>query len=497
MTTGKDSGTLIQSQLIIDGEWRPALAGRTYETRNPANPDEVVGLAARADKQDVDLAVNAAAKAFPAWSGLSFEERASYLRKVAEHIVADEKELKTRIRTFTREHGKVLREATMELTRLGDRFNFCASQAERLASDEVLHGPPFDTLITRQARGVAVLIVPWNWPLSILGAKLPQALIAGNTVVIKPAQRAAMAPCLTMRLMAEVLPPGVLNVITGSSAEIGDALVGHPQVSKINFTGGVETGKHVMRVAADTLKPVTLELGGNDAALVLDDALLDDAAIQRMVLGTFLTTGQVCMAIKRIYVHRSRYDELLSAFMAATDRYVVGNGLNAEVSMGPLNNASQLKIVQTFIEDARQRGADIHELGQIDDEETYNKGYFQRPVVVTGADNSMKIVAEEQFGPAIAIMPFETDEEAIQLANDSEFGLCSSVWTEDRERALSVARRLEAGYTYLNAHGPTAQDNRAPFGGFKHSGIGRNLGYEGIMEFLEPHSISSPTGWLS
>jgi acyl-CoA reductase-like NAD-dependent aldehyde dehydrogenase len=445
----------------------------------------------------VDQAVNAAARAFPSWAALSFQERAAYLQKVAERIVQDPDELQARSRLFTREHGKVLREATMEMTRLGDRFNYCISQADRLATDEVLPGPPFDTLITRQPRGVAALIVPWNWPLSILGAKLPQALIAGNTVVIKPAQRSAMAPCLTMRLMAEVLPPGVLNVITGSSSEIGDALVGHPLVRKVNFTGGVETGKHVMRVAADTLKPVTLELGGNDAALVLDDALLDEAAIQRMVLGTFLTTGQVCMAIKRIYVHQSRYDELLNLFMAATDRYVVGNGLHEGVTMGPLNNASQLKIVQDFIQDARQRGATIHELGQIADEETYQKGFFQRPVVVTGADDRMKIVAEEQFGPAIAIMPFRSDEEAIRFANDSEFGLCSSVWTEDQERALSVARRLEAGYTYLNAHGPTAQDNRAPFGGFKQSGFGRNLGFDGIMEFLELHSISGAPGWLS
>jgi len=497
MTRNKDNGALTRSQLIINGEWRPAIAGRTYAVNNPADPDELVGEAARADKDDVDLAVNAAAQAFPAWAALSFQERGEYLRKVAERIVQDPVELQARSRIFTREHGKVLREATMEMSRLGDRFTYCASQAERLATDEVLPGPPFDTLITRQPRGVAALIVPWNWPLSILGAKLPQALIAGNTVVIKPAQRSAMAPCLTMRLMADVLPPGVLNVITGSSSEIGDALVGHALVSKINFTGGVETGKHVMRVAADTLKPVTLELGGNDAALVLDDALLDEAAIQRMVLGTFLTTGQVCMAIKRIYVHQSRYDELLKAFMAATDRHVVGNGLDDGVTMGPLNNAAQLKIVQEFIEDARQRGATIHELGRIADEETYRKGYFQRPVVVTGADSSMKIVAEEQFGPAIAIMPFESDEEAIRHANDSEFGLCSSVWSEDRERALSVARRLEAGYTYLNAHGPTAQDNRAPFGGFKQSGIGRNLGYEGILEFLEPHSISSAPGWLS
>ncbi len=497
MTSSGQSRTLTLTNLMIDGDWRPAAGGRRYPVRNPANPDEIVGEAARADKDDVDQAVNAAAKAFPAWAGLSFRARADYLKQIAQRVVADQDELRARSRLFTREHGKILREATMEMTRLGDRFTYCAGQADRLATVEVLPGPPFDTLITRQPRGVAALIVPWNWPLSILGAKLPQALIAGNTVVIKPAQRSAMAPCLTMRIMAEVLPPGVLNVVTGASSEIGDALVSHPLISKINFTGGVETGKHVMRLAADSLKSVTLELGGNDPALVLEDALLDDRAIARMVLGTFMTTGQVCMAIKRIYVHQSRYDELLGQFMSATDRYVVGNGLDEGVTMGPLNNAAQLKIIQDFIADAKHLGATIHELGQIADQETYRKGYFQRPVVVTGANHSMKIVAQEQFGPAIAIMPFGTDEEAIQLANNSEFGLCSSVWTEDRERALSVARRLEAGYTYLNAHGPTAQDNRAPFGGFKQSGIGRNLGFEGIMEFLEPHSISSAPGWLS
>jgi acyl-CoA reductase-like NAD-dependent aldehyde dehydrogenase len=494
--SSENSRNFTRTRLIIDGEWRPASENRSYRIINPANPEEIVGEAARADTGDVDLAVDAATRAFPGWAALSFQERAAYLREVAVRIVADEDELRARVRLFTREHGKILRESTMELTRLGDRFNYCAAQADRLAADQLMSGPPFDTIITHQPRGVAALIVPWNWPMSILGAKLPQALIAGNTVVIKPAQRSAMAPVQTMRIMAEVLPPGVINVLTGSSSEIGDALVSHPLISKINFTGGVETGKHVMRVAADTLKPVTLELGGNDAALVLDDAMLDGEAIQRMVLATFMTSGQVCMAIKRIYVHETRYDELLGQFMAATDRFVVGNGLDEDVTMGPLNNAAQLNIVQDFIADARQRGATIHELGQIADEETYRKGYFQRPVVVTGADRSMKIVAQEQFGPAIAIMPFTSDDEAVQLANDSEFGLSSSVWTQDRERALRVARRLEAGYTYLNAHGPTSQDNRAPFGGFKQSGIGRNLGIEGIMEFLEPHSISSAAGWL-
>ena len=488
--------TLAETHLFIGGEWQPSASGRQYEVRNPAFPDEVVGQAARADKEDVERAVRAAHDAFPAWSALSFSERAEYLRKIAEHVVADKEDLDSRIHLFTREHGKILRESTLEMTRLGDRFLYCASQADRLATDEKLTAPPFDTIITRQPRGVAALIVPWNWPLSILGAKLPQALISGNTVVIKPAQQAALAPCLTLKLMGSLLPPGVMNVVTGSSSEIGDPLLAHPLVRKINFTGGIETGKHVMRVAADGLKHVTLELGGNDAAIVLDDADLTEETLRRMVMGTFATSGQICMAIKRIYVHKSQYQELLKGYTDITDQYVVGNGLDSQVTMGPLNNKAQLDIVREFLEEARERGAIVNEVGKIADEEIYRKGYFQRPAIVTGADHSMKIVADEQFGPAIPIMPFDTEDEVIEMANDTEFGLCSSVWTRDPERALKVARRLEAGYTYLNGHGPMAQDNRAPFGGFKKSGIGRNLGYEGIMEFMEPHSISGPAGWL-
>ena len=488
--------TVVETQLLIGGQWKPSVAGGRYELRNPADPEEIVGTAAAAGREDVGLAVEAAREAYPAWTVLSHQERAAYLLKVADRLVDDKEELDSRIRLLTREHGKILKESTLEMTRLGDRFRLVASLADRLAADEKFSAPPFDTIVTRQPRGVAALIVPWNWPLSILGAKLPQALLAGNTVVIKLSPMAPLASALTIQRMAEVFPPGVINLITGPSPEVGEALVAHPLVRKVSFTGGIETGKKVMQAAAATLKHVTLELGGNDPALVLKDADLGEEALRRIVLGGFLTSGQVCMAIKRVYVHRSRYKELVDGLTSILEKYVVGNGLDPQVTMGPVNNERQLSTVREFVSEARQKGATVRELGTVADEKAFERGYFHRPTLVTDADPSLKVVCAEQFGPVMPIVPFDTEEEAVRMANDTEFGLCSSVWTQDPERALRVARQLETGYTYLNAHGPMAQDGRAPFGGFKQSGIGRNLGYDGVLEFLEPHSISAPAGWL-
>jgi len=486
----------VHTKLFINGQWQDSQSGEEYAIYNPARPDELVGYAANANADDVDAACQAAAAAFPAWSALSYGERAVYMRRIAEHLIADAEELNARISLFTREHGKILNEASIEMRRFGDRFLLCADYAERLERDDQLQGPPFDTIITRQARGVAALVVPWNWPLSILGAKLPQALMAGNTVVIKPSKESALAPALTIRRVAEVLPAGVVNLLTGASSRIGDPLLTHLAVRTINFTGSVRVGRHVMKMASGNLVPVTLELGGNDAGLILEDAQLDEAAFQRLYLASFMSSGQICMALKRIYVHRSRYEELVEGLSAVAAKQVVGDGLLPETTMGPLNNRSQYEIVTGMIQQAKDAGAELRELGQVPDQDLYKKGYFQKPTLVLNPDPALDIVREEQFGPAVPIIPFDSDEEAIRFANDSEFGLCSSVWTPDRVRAMNIAKQLEAGYTYLNGHGPLAQDGRAPFGGFKSSGIGRNLGFEGIRAFQEPHAISAPAGWL-
>ena len=496
MKNRTNNDTPITTELYIDGEIRPAEGKRHYDLYNPARPDELVGHAALASLEDVDKAVEASHRAFSLWSGKSYTERAEILNHIADQLVADEEDLAFRSRLFCREHGKILKETMLEVSRLGDRFRQAAAYADRLEADEKVSGGPFDTIITRQPRGVAALIVPWNWPLSILGAKLPQALMAGNTVVVKPSHSSALAPSLTLQKIAALLPPGVVNLLTGSADEIGDVLVGHSAVRYVNFTGSVDVGRHVMKMAAENITPVTLELGGNDAAIVCEDAKLDDAAFMRMYLGAFMSTGQICMAIKRLYVHHKRYDEVVKGLTAVCDRMVVGDGLLPETNMGPLNNAKQQKVVRDMIDQARAAGSDVRECGQVPDEELYAKGYFQRPTLVYSPDEELDVVRKEQFGPVLPIMSYGNDQEALAKANDSNFGLCSSIWTEDRDHAVSLARQLEAGYTYLNAHGPTAQDGRGPFGGFKQSGIGRNLGYEGVIQFQGYHSISSSSGWL-
>ncbi|MDA0681285.1 MAG: aldehyde dehydrogenase family protein [Proteobacteria bacterium] len=487
---------MVEVQNIIDGEWREAAGGRMYEVNNPAHPSQIVGRAALANQDDVRDAINAAHRAYPAWAALSYAERAERLTAAAAPLAADENRLNEMIHLFTREHGKILKESAIEFSRFGDRFAWPVAQAGKLAQDEKLSGPPQDTIITHQPRGVASQIVPWNWPISLLGVKTPPALMTGNTVVIKLAEQSPLAPMLLLKMLADGLPPGVINVIASPPSEIGDEMISNPLVRKISFTGSIRAGKHIMKVAADTLKAITLELGGNDAALVMDDADLNDECMQRFVNGSFMTAGQICMAIKRIYVHRSRYDEFVEKFVSAVDRIVVGDGTDPSVTMGPINNERQLKVVQDLIDDSRRSGATVRELGQIADDATYKEGYFQRPVVVTDCEPNSRIVQEEQFGPVVPILAFDTDDEAIQQANNTEFGLCSSVWTADRDRAVAMARRLEAGYTYINGHGPMAQDHRGPFGGMKQSGIGRVLGFEGMSEFMEPHSISAPPGWL-
>jgi acyl-CoA reductase-like NAD-dependent aldehyde dehydrogenase len=243
---------------------------------------------------------------------------------------------------------------------------------------------------------------------------------------------------------------------------------------------------------AGTLKDVTLELGGNDPAILLEDAKIDDGAIQRLVLGAFLTAGQICMAMKRLYVHRSLFDAVHDGMAEALSGYVVGDGLDPETNMGPLNNKRQLDVVLDLVEDAKRRGATVQEYGRARDDDEFQRGWFHLPTLVTDVEQGARVVQEEQFGPVLPIIPFDTEDEAVTLANDTIYGLCSSVWSADVDHAVAVGRRIQAGYTYINIHGPMGQDNRGPFGGVKESGVGRELGKQGIYSFLEPHSISVP-----
>lgn len=480
------------SELWINGEACASASGETYQIFNPADLDEVVGEVANGVAADVDASCEAAHGAYRVWSSLSYHERAAYLEKAADDLLSDKQALAERITLFTREHGKLKFESEIEMTRIAGRFKEVAAYADRLALDEELKGPPRDTIVTRHPRGVAALIVPWNWPLAILGAKLPQALLAGNTVVVKLSENAPIATAQAVKLIAQSFPPGVVNVLTGDSSRIGDPLLRHPLVKYINFTGSVRIGKHVMLIASENLTPVTLELGGNDAGIMLEDVSLNEDALRNLYTGSFLTSGQVCMALKRLYVHRSRFDEVVDGLSAILSSKIVGNGLDPDVSFAPVNNDRQFATVNSIIEQAKSAKADVREFGEIKD--AGKRGYFIRPTLVIDPEPLLDVVAKEQFGPVLPIIPFDHEDEAVAAANDSEFGLCSSVWTNDTDKAVAVARRLEAGFTYINGHGPTVQDGRAPFGGFKNSGIGRNLGYEGVIAFQGQHAISAPSG---
>ena len=486
----------VTTDLFIDGAAKPATGNATYALVNPARPSEIVGHAAAANREDVDAAMQAAQRAFGAWAALSMDERAAMLTNISRKLNADDLETASRARLLTREHGKTLFETNIEVTRLADRFAQVANFAGQLAEEDEVSGKMFDTVVTRKSCGVSLLIVPWNWPLAILGSKLPHALLAGNTVVIKLSEFATLAPALTIMKIASMLPPGVVNLITGDGAIIGDDLVCHPHVRQVNFTGSIRIGRHVMQKAAENITPVTLELGGNDPGILLDDAPLSEEFFKKLYISCFLTSGQVCMALKRLYVPRGLFGDVIDGLGVVMDKQVVGDGLKDGVSMGPLTTPQQKRTVETMLEESAAAGQDVRYFGQIDDEGDFAAGQFLRPSLVVGATPSLSVVRDEQFGPTLPVVVYDSESDAICMANDSNYGLSSSVWSADPARALGVARQLEAGFTNINAHGPTAMDGLSPFGGVKQSGIGRNFGPQGVRQFQETHSISGQSGQI-
>ena len=486
----------VTTDLFINGAATPAAGGATYDIVNPARPSEVVGHAAAASRDDVDAAMRAAHDAFPAWSSLSMAERAAHLRHVAEHLNADAEDTTARARLLTREHGKTLFETNIEVTRLVDRLAQVAGFADSLQDEDTVSGKMFDTVITRKSRGVSLLIVPWNWPLAILGSKLPHALLAGNTVVIKLSEFATLAPAQTIMKIAAMLPPGVVNLVTGDGTVIGDDLVTHPLVRQVNFTGSIRVGRHVMQKAAENITPVTLELGGNDPGILLDDAPLSPEFFKKLYVSCFLTTGQICMALKRLYVPRALFDDVVDGLGAVMDNQMVGDGLKDGVTMGPLTTPQQKRTVETMLEEAAAAGQDIRHYGKIEDEGDFAEGRFLRPSLVIDAAPALSVVKDEQFGPTLPVIPYDSEDEAVAMANDSDYGLSSSVWSDDPARAVTLARRLEAGFTNINSHGPTAMDGLSPFGGIKQSGIGRNFGPDGVRQFQETQSISGQSGQI-
>jgi acyl-CoA reductase-like NAD-dependent aldehyde dehydrogenase len=480
MTVAMTETTQTRTGLFIGGESRQT--DDVIPVHDPAEPDTVVGEAAAASTEDARAAVRAADSAFPAWQELGAGRRAELVLAALDGLEEDHD---ARAELLSRENGKVKGECEIDLQVMAGRFRLAADMAEDVAAVRTLDGPPLRTKIERLPLGVVSIIVPFNWPLAILGASLPQALVAGNTTVVKAPPTTPLAFTQTVERIASALPPGVLNVVSGRDEVLGPVLIQDPLVKKVAFTGSPRAGRVIMGMAAENLTRVQLELGGNDPALVLEDADLSGGAIHMLGIGAFLTTGQVCMAMKRLYVHRSRYDEVVEGLTSEIEGTRLGAGLDPDTTMGPLHTQRQRDFVAELVEEARGQGAEVRERG-----EGAEGGQFLRPALVLGPQPDARIVTEEQFGPALPIIAFDDEEDAIRQANDTWSGLCSSVWSSDPEHVDRVASRLRSGTVFVNAHNAPWLDDRAPFGGFNKSGMGREMGVEGILAFTDTRSTS-------
>ncbi len=457
------------------------------DVRDPAEAASIVGRIAVSSPDDVAAATSAAAAAFREWSAVDPVDRATLLRAAAEALDAGSAD---RAILLARESGSLIGDARRGVDLMSRALRYYASAGETFPWDEELPSPNGRVVVTHQSMGVAAVIVPWNAPTTLGFLAIAPILMAGNTVVLKPPTDAPLALIDAVRTIEPLFPAGTLNVVTGPGPTVGMALVTDPRVRRVNFTGSTEAGKAVLAAAAPTVKRVSLELGGNDPAIVLEDADLDHA-VPELVAGVFAHAGQICYDVKRIYVHQRRYADFVERFTAATDALVVGNGLDERATMGPVINESQQQRVRSLVEDARRDGATVRTVGQTLDPTTWERGHFLLPSVVTDVDGSFDLVACEQFGPAIPIMAFRDEDEAVALANDGPFGLSSSIWTPDEARAERLARRIEAGTTFINVHRRGASGVDMPFGGFKESGLGRSHGVIALEEQLEPHTIST------
>ncbi len=478
---------IIRTGLFIGGASRDTV--EHLEIADPAKRGEVVGYAAAATKQNVDYAISVAKNAFPAWSSLSAVERADLMSEAIQGI-AEARDDDAAV--LSRENGKVRFEGWIDSLVFEIRWNLALMIADQVDTGKTLPvapGIPVSTEVQHQPLGVVTIIVPFNWPIAILGAALPHALLAGNTVIVKPPLTAPLATTRVIERIAAKLPAGVLNVVTGKDEDMA-ALIESEDIAKVCFTGSVGGGKRIMSMASKALTRVTLELGGNDAAIFLEDAIIDDTHLDRLYGAIFDTTGQICMNAKRIYVHESRMDEVVDGLTARLEKVKLGYGLDPDTTMGPLHAPSQKAFVEKLIREAKDAGADVREFGELPTGELA-AGNFVRPALVVNPDPSLGVVVEEQFGPVIPLIPFSTEAEAIAAANDTWAGLAGSVWTADPVAANRVGSKLQCGYVWINDHGATRLDLRAPFGGMKNSGFGREQGIEGIRAFQDTRSIAT------
>jgi aldehyde dehydrogenase len=453
-----------------------------HEVFNPADPEQCVGRIVQGGEDTAIAAVESAAGALRNWAATPPAERLAVVKQALAALDSMGEELAPLI---TREMGKIFREARVEVGLPGHILANYEPHFEQIQHERI-EDARGEVILSHMPRGVVSLIVPFNWPIAQLALKLFPALLMGNTVVVKPSPLAPLAVTKALLAMADVLPPGVINVVFGPDSAVAPVLTTHPAIRMVSFTGSIETGRKVMAAAAGSIKHVVLELGGNDPALILEDAALDKKECVKILQSIFSTSGQGCQLIKRIYVHRSRHEELVEKLIAGTDDYyVVGDGMERESTLGPVVSRAQRDRIAGLINDSRRDGTRVAECGRILDDATFQRGWFVRPAFIDGVDADAPIVTEEQFGPVVPIIPFDDEDRAVELSNATEFGLAASIWTQDVERGMTLAGSIEAGTTFVNNHNTFAIFDVGGVGGVKQSGNGRELGPWGLLEFAD------------
>jgi len=477
----------MEAAMLIGGEWRQAASNEEIEVVNPATED-VVGSVPSADVADVDLAVETAKRAFGAWAATDTEKRAHILAGAAALIEERAKDIAA---LLTAEQGKPILEARGEVTHLAHGVRYYAEAGTKVTGTyqdlPSAFGPAYGQVI-RRPMGVCAAITPYNFPLTLLGTKVAPALVSGNTVVAKPAATTPLATLEVARIFAEAgVPDGVLNVVTGRGSVIGDALVAHPDVRRIAFTGSTEVGRHVMGVAGPMLKRVSLELGGSDPVIVCEDADVD-AAVKAVIIGRYWNAGQACLGCKRVFVHESVYDRFVGQLVERVGRYEPGDGtVKAEkprLRMGPIHTRSARDELLAQIEDGVAHGGEVLIGGGTGDGA---KGWFLEPAVVAEPGDGSRLVTEEVFGPVLPVFRYSDFDDAIRRANDTRYGLGSSIWTHDVRKIHRAAQEIDAGMTWVNQihYGY----DELPFGGVKDSGFGKEHGMEALDSYVELKSV--------
>jgi len=468
--------TLLRSQCYINGQWVDAVDGRTTAVNNPASGAQL-GTVPHMDGAATRRAIEAAAAAFPAWAAQTAKQRAVILRRWFDLMMANQNDL---AQLMTAEQGKPLAEAAGEIAYAAAYVEWFAEEARRIYGEIIPgHQPDKRLFVLRQPVGVVAAITPWNFPAAMITRKAAPALAAGCTFIVKPAGQTPLSALAMAELAARAgVPPGVLNVVTGGAREIGAELTSNPIVRKLTFTGSTEVGRVLMAQCAPTLKKLSMELGGNAPFIVFADADLD-AAVQGALTSKYRNTGQTCVCANRLLVQEEIYDEFAARLARAVGAMKVGDGLKGPTDLGPLIDAAALAKVEEHVADAKAKGGQVilggkrHALG----------GTFYEPTIITGATTAMKFAREETFGPVAPLFRFRTEVEAVKLANDTEFGLASYLYTRDLARAWRVTEALEYGIVGLNTG--IISTEVAPFGGVKQSGFGREGSHHGITDYTE------------